>query len=158
MTKTTLTKQEQKEILEKAKKLCLSELKSQLDKVKHIRLFGSIIRNEFGYNPKGKKTSKGIRKWSDIDFLLIVKDGFKIPKKWKEKFKVSDKSWFCYYLPKGMKIKAKIKNKTVNPSVEFAFAVIYENALKDKAKYKRIAITGLPFKKSIFKKRYIRVK
>ena len=152
MGKIILSKSNQKRILKIIKKEVLSSLASQSKNISEIRVFGSILRWEFGHIPNGKATSSGIRYWSDIDFLIIVKDNFKPPSSWKEKFKTKHNYWFCYHLPKGIRVKLEFQGKIIKPAIPVAFAVINENTIEDPLKKKQSVKDGLPLIKG-----YIRI-
>lgn len=94
-----------------------------------------------------------MRYWSDIDFLIIAKDGFKPPKDWKTKFATEHGLWSCYYIPKGIPV--DINEETVD--VPVGIAVVFEDILKDKAKLNQCESDGLPLTKSFLKKRYVKI-
>jgi predicted nucleotidyltransferase len=157
MAKIILDKINQEKILEHVKKEVLSSLTSELNNISEIRLFGSILRWEFGHIPEGKETSTGKRYWSDIDFLIIAKKNFKPLPNWREKFKTAHGYWFCYYLPNGINVNIEFQNKDITLAVPVGFAVIYEDALNDPIKKNQSIKDGLPLRKSLFKKMYIKI-
>lgn len=157
MAKIILDKSDQEKILEKVKKEVLSSLSSELNNISEIRLFGSILRWEFGHIPEGKETSGGKRFWSDIDFLIIAKKEFEPLSSWKEKFKTNHGYWLCYHYPPGIEVNINFMGKEITLPVPVGFAIIYEDTLKDSAKKQQSIKDGLPLAKSFFKKTYERI-
>ena len=79
----------QERILKKAKTFILNDLLPD-EKIKMIIIFGSLAKNTFGkYERRWKH---GI--YSDIDVLILVKNGFNPPKEWKIWY---EHEKFCVY-------------------------------------------------------------
>jgi predicted nucleotidyltransferase len=79
--KNFFSKSEKRKIFKKAKKFVLKDLLPN-SKINRIIIFGSLVRGTFGKYEKPFKH----RLYSDVDFLILVENDFKIPKKWKPYF------------------------------------------------------------------------
>jgi len=156
MAKIILPRNEQMRLLKHVKDLTLHQLSGELKYVREIRLFGSILRWEFGHIPEGKKTSSGIRYWSDVDFLIIAREGFRPLPHWREKFRTNH-GWLCYYLPGGIILDTYLEGKPVKSEIPVSYAVVFEETLKNKANIAQLIGDGLPLKNSLFKKSYERI-
>lgn len=79
--KTILPKLEQKKISKRVKRFVLNDLLPN-PKINKIIMLGSLVKGTFGRYDKPFKN----RIYSDVDFLLLVENNFKIPKLWKKHY------------------------------------------------------------------------
>lgn len=143
MNKELLSLEEQEIVKNFVTEKVLQILRDQLEEIIEIRMFGSIIRKEFGHIPKGKKTSTGVRYWSDIDFVIITTDSFKINDYWKHKFTTKEKYWSAYELKEDLSIGVIFNDEPIKLKVPVGAALIYESLLYDAKKRKQIIKDGV---------------
>ena len=141
--KQLLDKKQQKDIKEYSKNYILKIFKPQLNNILEIRIFGSILRNEFGFIPKGKKTASGIRYWSDIDFVIIAKKEFELDYNWKHKFTTKEGYWSGYDLVGGMPYKIFLDNEQKNIDIPLGMGLVFEDMLLHNIKVEQVVIDGL---------------
>lgn len=79
--KIVFPKSRQEVILKRAKEFVLEDLLPN-PKINKIVLFGSLVEGKFGEYEKPFKD----RKYSDVDVLLMVEDGFLVPGEWEGHF------------------------------------------------------------------------